>query len=97
NVEIKPLPILGSIICAVFLNNIEDFAQATLLKSPTTTVGISFLRTSFATANNSPSRSLEFSSSVGLGGGGCTPNNLKVKPSEVLHKTSILGMSSATK
>jgi hypothetical protein len=39
----NPRPILPSIVSAGFSKSIEDFAQATLLKSPTTTgIGVLF-------------------------------------------------------
>ncbi|SDI08223.1 hypothetical protein SAMN04488062_12225 [Flavobacterium omnivorum] len=93
----NPLPILPSIVPLVFLNKIEDFAQATLLKSPTITQVSEFCFIFFAILKSAPSRSLEFSSSVGLGGGGCTAKKVNSKLSGVLISASMLGRSSATK
>jgi hypothetical protein len=63
----NPRPILPSIVLAGFSKKVEDFAQATLLKSQLLTQVSGFV---FFFSQSSPSRSLEFSSSVGLGGGG---------------------------
>src|SRR5690606_33664173 len=75
NVDKMPRPIRASISSLVFLNKMDAFAQATLLKSPVTTTGMLVFLTRLATLSRSPSRSLELASSVGLGGGGCTPKN----------------------
>src|SRR5690606_20847781 len=97
NVEINPRPIRGSIIPEVLRNNTDDFAQATLLKSPTTTVGFLLFLSFLATANNSPSRSLEFSSSDGCGDDGCTLKNVIVAPSGVCMSDAVLGIAHATR